>query len=175
MHIVSLFHDAAFKGIPDALAVFGMYHSLFPEVPVTMFGVPDRGQDIPNWIDYKQNPSQTELVRTIYNRATIYLGASLAEGWALPPAEAMACGCAFVGTDSGGVRDYAIDGETALLSPPGDRQQLLQNLVTLTKDTARRLRIQENGTKYISQFTWEKAGTALESYLLEVIGLKPTS
>jgi glycosyltransferase involved in cell wall biosynthesis len=46
----------------------------------------------------------------------------------------MACGCAFVGTDSGGVRDYATDGDTALLSAPGDRDGLLQNLIRITEN-----------------------------------------
>ena len=82
-------------------------------------------------------------------------------------AEAMACGCAFVGTDIGGFRDYATDGDTALLSPPGDRDGLLQNLIEITRDAALRGRIQRRGTEDIRRFTWQAAGDAMEAYFRE--------
>lgn len=167
MHIVTLNHHMAFKGVPDAVATLEMYHEKFPQVPVTMFGIPERGSEIPQWIRYVRDPDQASLVRDIYNRATVYLGASLSEGSALPPAEAMACGCAFVGTDIGGFREYAAHEETALLSPPGDRARLLENLVRITVDDVLRMRIQRQGTDHVRQFTWERAAAALEEYLLD--------
>jgi L-malate glycosyltransferase len=82
----------------------------------------------------------------------------------------MACGCVFVGTDSGGCRDYAINGETAILSPPRDREALYKNLCRVIEDSDLRQRLQRNGTAYIQQFTWEKSGSLLEQYLFDVIG-----
>ena len=166
-HILSIYHDAKFKGVSDALAVLKKYHEQFPEVPVSMFGVPHRVDEMPDWIAYCENPPQTELVNHFYNVGSIYLGASLAEGWALPPAEAMACGCVFVGTDIGGFREYAIHNDTALLCPAGDREGMLRNLVAVTEDGELRHRLQKRGTEYIRQFTWGRAGTALEQYLME--------
>src|SRR3546814_17749375 len=55
----------------------------------------------------------------------------LGEGWHLPPAEAMACGCAVVSTDIPGVFDYALEGTTALLAPPGDSATLADRLTEL--------------------------------------------
>jgi glycosyltransferase involved in cell wall biosynthesis len=167
LSILSLYHKYAFKGIPDALAVLHSYHQRFPDVPVSMFGVLPRGSDVPEWIQYFTNPNQDALVQDIYNQHAVYFGASLAEGWALPPAEAMACGCAFVGTDSGGIRDYATDGDTALLSAPGDRDGLLQNLIRITENAPLRRHIQSRGTENIHQFTWEVAGNAMETYFQE--------
>ena len=169
MHIISLFHDLPYKGVPEALAVLGRYHMLFPQVPVTMFGIPERTAEIPEWITYIQNPSQHVLVHDIYNRGTIYLSASRSEGWGLPPCEAMACGCAFVGTDIGGFRDFAKHGDTALLSAVGDTDGMLQNLISLTTDDARRNRIQQLGTQHIRQFTWDRAGLALEKFFVEKV------
>ncbi len=168
LSVLSLYHDQKSKGIPDALAVLQRYHQRFPYVPVSMFGARPRGPDIPDWIQYFTNPDQDTLVRDIYNRHAIYLGASIAEGWALPPAEGMACGCAFVGTDSGGCRDYALDADTALLSAPGDRDALFNNLVRITEDASLRNRIQRSGTENIQQFTWDAAGRAMERYFLEL-------
>jgi glycosyltransferase involved in cell wall biosynthesis len=165
--MLSLYHESPFKGVPDALAVLKMYHEQCPQVPISMFGVPPRGSDIPDWITYLRNPAQAVLANEFYNRGTIYFSASVTEGWALPPAEAMACGCVFVGTDSGGVRDYAIHNETALLSPPRDRAAMLGNLLAVSQDRAMLQRLQRQGTQSIQQFTWERAGAALEQYFLE--------
>lgn len=166
MSIVSMYHIQKMKGIPDALAVLTMFHQKYPDVPVTMFGAMARGAQVPDWITYYQNPDQDFLVREIYNKHAVYLGASREEGWALPPAEAMACGCVFVGTDIGGFRDYATDRDTALLSAPGDRAKMLANLIAVTDDVELRRAIQERGTNNIRQFTWERAGSSLEEYLL---------
>ena len=72
-----------------------------------------RPADLPAWIEYEQNPAQDKLVVEIYNGSSIYLCPSHAEGWHLPPAEAMASGCAVVSTDIDGVADYTLAGETA--------------------------------------------------------------
>ena len=172
LSILSLYHHERFKGIPDSIAVLTQFHKIYPDVPVVMFGTPARGNDIPDWITYYENPPQNILIGELYNRSAIYLGASLAEGWALPPAEAMACGCAFVGTDIGGFKDYASHGKTALLSPPGNREDLLHNLCTVAKDSKLLRRIQRAGTNNIQHFTWESSGAALEQYFLESCGMK---
>ncbi len=167
LSIVTLNHAHEIKGVPDALAALTRYHERCPAVPVSMFGAIPRGADIPGWITYVANPTQDDLVEQVYNTHAIYLGASLQEGWGLPPAEAMACGCAFVGTDIGGFREFATHGDTALLSPPGDRDALFQNLVRLTQDDRLRSRIQQRGTAHIRQFTWATAGMAMEAYFQE--------
>lgn len=167
MSVLSLYHHESFKGVPDALAALRGFHEQFPHVPVSMFGTSPRGEDVPDWISYFENPDQDVLVRDLYNGHAVYLGASLAEGWALPPAEAMACGCAFVGTDIGGFRDYATNGVTALLSPAGDREALLRNLCAVAQDPELLRSIQRRGTSNIQQFTWEKSGAALERYFRE--------
>jgi glycosyltransferase involved in cell wall biosynthesis len=168
-HVLSLYHRAEVKGIADALAVLQSYHARFPDIRVSMFGLPPRGDEIPDWITYLRNPPQEVLVKEFYNQGTIYLGASRNEGWGLPPAEAMACGCVFIGTDIGGFRDYATHGETALLSPVRDHAALLRNLIAVTEDRDLWRRLQKRGTEAIQQFTWERSGTALERYFLECL------
>jgi glycosyltransferase involved in cell wall biosynthesis len=171
LSILCLYHYANFKGISDLLAVLARFHLEFPEVPVVMFGTPARGKEIPDWVNYYKNPPQDVLVNELYNRSSVYLTASLSEGWALPPAEAMACGCAFVGTDIGGFKDYASHGETALLSPPGDREALLHNLCAIARDPHLLRCIQRRGTNNIQQFTWANSGAAMERYFIESCGI----
>ncbi|MCE5359405.1 MAG: glycosyltransferase family 4 protein [Acidithiobacillus sp.] len=87
----------------------------------------------------------------------------------MPLAEAMACGCAFVGTDIGGCRDYAIHQETALLSPPKDPAALYRNLVRVAEDDKLRHWLQIRRNARIQRFTWERSGRALLEWLGEHI------
>jgi len=61
-----------------------------------------------------------EAMASFYNRCDVFVFASRSEGFGLPPLEAMACGCAVVTTDCGGVHDYAQPGVNALLVPVAD-------------------------------------------------------
>lgn len=166
--IIGVYNLQPMKGSQDSISVFRRVHQRYPDVRISMFGTDRRGPEIPDWIEYFQDPSQ-DLIRDLYNQHTIYVSSSYSEGWALPSAEAMACGCAFVGTDSGGLRDYAIDGRTALLCAPGDRDAMFENLCRVIEDPELRSRLQKAGTEYIRQFTWEKSGALMEQYLQEVV------
>jgi glycosyltransferase involved in cell wall biosynthesis len=53
--------------------------------------------------------------------------------------EAGACGCALVGSDIGGVRDYAVHGETALLG-----EDYVGNVIRLVDDVGLRQRLSGN-------------------------------
>jgi glycosyltransferase involved in cell wall biosynthesis len=119
---------------------------------------------LPPWIEYYGGLTGPGLA-ALYNRYCIFTSASRSEGWALTPAEATACGCVFVGTNSGGVTDYATDGETALLSPPSDPPALLMNLVRVTEDETLRRRLQKAGYAGIQAFTLERSSAALEQAL----------
>jgi glycosyltransferase involved in cell wall biosynthesis len=167
LSILTIYHRSEVKGVTYAIKALEMVHQRHPEVAVTMFGTEPAGPEVPTWIRYVNSPSQEALVEELYNGHAIYLGASLLEGWALPPAEAMACGCAFVGTNIGGFRDYAIDGETALLAPAKDPQGLCDNLCKLIGDPDLLRRIQEAGMSHLKRFDWDRSVSEFEEYLLE--------
>lgn len=160
MTIVTMNHHEPFKGVPAAIEALRDYHKIHPEVPIKMFGTMPKGNEIPDWIEYYQNPEQKALVEDIYNGSSVYLGASREEGWGLPPAEAMACGCAFVGTDIGGFREYAIDGENALLSPVGNIAGMVSSLRALTQNDRLRCTLATAAERHIRNFTWDRAGSA---------------
>jgi glycosyltransferase involved in cell wall biosynthesis len=165
LSLLAAYHTAEAKGLPDALAALEAYHCRFPDVPIAMFGNPDRAEGLPSWITYHGGLGGPTLA-ALYNRHALFTSASRSEGWALTPAEAMACGCVFAGTDSGGVTDYAVHGQTALLSPPSDPQALLANLVRVTEDRELRERLRVAGHIAIQAFTLETSSTALERRLL---------
>jgi glycosyltransferase involved in cell wall biosynthesis len=81
----------------------------------------------------------------------------------MPPMEAMACGAALVTYDNGGCRDYARDGDTALVAPRRDVGALAAQLERLATDATLRARIAAAGTAYVTTaFDWDRAVARLE-------------
>ena len=76
-----------------------------------------------------------------YNRCDIFVFASRSEGFGLPPLEAMACGCAVVTTDCGGVRDYVEAERNARMVAPGEPRELAAAIADLISDCSQRERL----------------------------------
>jgi hypothetical protein len=149
------------KGIADGLAAFKIAKEKHPEANFSVYGYVRDG-DVPEWVSFYQTPSDDEL-RKIYNRSDIFVLPSWVEGCQLPPMEAMACGCAVVATDVGGIPDYAIDGETILTAPLKSPEALAGHIIRLIENPQERKRIARNGHDHIRQFTWENATNRMES------------
>ena len=80
-----------------------------------------------------------------YGRCDVFVFSSRGEGFGLPALEAMACGCALVTTDSGGVRQFARGSENCLMTPPNDPASLARAILALVTDPACRARLAEAG------------------------------
>ena len=133
-HIVAmLYHTSKWKGSADGIHALCQAKTRVPALQALVFGVYPRPSELPDWIEYYQNPPQHKL-REIYNRAAVFMSPSWSEGWPLPPAEALQCGAALAATDIGGHREYARHGETALLSPAKNPEALTANLLRLLED-----------------------------------------
>lgn len=157
-----LYHDLDWKGIPDGIQAFEIARETFPSIQLVMFGL-KRGHNVPEYVEFHENPLREEL-RQIYCSCDIFVSPSWTEGCQLPPMEAMACQCAVVATNVGGIPDYTIPGETALVSPPRKPHALAQNLIRLLEDEEGLRRISLAGYQKIREFTWEKAAKQLEFF-----------
>jgi glycosyltransferase involved in cell wall biosynthesis len=158
--IAMMYHKAESKGWVDGLAAFSRIHAQMPNLRVMIFGL-ESPEIFPDYISYYKNPAQDRL-RRLYNEAAIFVAPSWIEGWGLPPAEAMACGCAVAAADNGGHREFAQHETTALLSPPKDPSALAQNILRLIQNDELRLRIARAGNAHIQNFTWDKSVAAFE-------------
>lgn len=166
LSIAMMYHEADWKGSRDGIKAIEIVKDQFPDLTVTVFSVYPKPSWLPGWIHFVQNPAQSALV-DLYNSHAIFISPSWTEGWPLPPAEALACGCALVSTDIGGVHDYAVNEKTALLSPPKDPEAMAKNLVRLLNDKDLRIRLAKDGHELVQNFTWENAVTRLEKVLFE--------
>lgn len=143
--VAVLYHPGEHKGFSDALAALKLARERVPDLEVNIFGGPMRPDWLPEWCHYTCNASQDQL-RSIYSRSSVFLCATINEGFALTCPEAMFCGCALVSTDFQGVHEYA-DAECALLSPVHDPESLSINLVRLLLDPSEARRIATLGNK----------------------------
>lgn len=85
--------------------------------------------------------SSDESMAGFYRRCDIFVFPSLAEGFGLPALEAMACGCAVVTTDCGGVWTFTRPDENCLMVPPGRPDLLADAIDRLVHDPGLRARL----------------------------------
>ena len=152
------------KGVEDLAAALALARAEVPHIGAVVFGTSVRPTGLPGWVEYVQQPSQREL-RRLYNSCAIFVQASRSEGWGLPATEAMACGCALVTYENGGSREYAIDGETALVTARHDPRELGAGIVKLACDPDLRLSLAERGREYVGAFTWNRSIDEMERVL----------
>jgi glycosyltransferase involved in cell wall biosynthesis len=162
--VIMLHHTYDWKGTTDGLAALRLAKQRVPNLRVQFFGVAPRPPDLEPWINFEQQPGQAHL-RQLYNNAAIFISPSWAEGWPLPPAEAMACGVACILTDIGGHREYTEDAITAILVPAKDPAAMADALVPLCRDRDSRIRIAHAGHENILNYTWDRAGKRLANII----------
>lgn len=163
--IIMLYTSQTYKRSQLGLSVLLRCKETVPDLEVSLFGpIQRRPKELPAWVEYHGAVSESQLIR-LYNAAAIYLCSSAAEGFALPPAEAMACGCAVATTDCGGNRDYARNEETALVSDPDDFASLVSNTLRLLSDEELRVKIALAGRERMMDFTWEKSLQQLTEFI----------
>ncbi|MHB1884425.1 MAG: glycosyltransferase family 4 protein [Acidimicrobiales bacterium] len=160
-----LAHRDEGKGTADGVAAITLARQRYPTTSLTLFGVDPRPKWLPTWANYVENPSHSRLVE-LYNSWAIFLHASWAEGFALPPAEAMLSGCALVASANKGVQEYAVEGQTALLAPVRDPEALSERICLLLSNQALRCRLARNGHDAITRFSWQAAADAMEQMLI---------
>jgi glycosyltransferase involved in cell wall biosynthesis len=162
-----MFSEDIHKGSSFGLEAFGIVKRKYKDLKIILFGVFPAPSKLPEWISYYQNPKN--LVE-LYNRASIFCSPSLTEGWALPPAEAMACGCAVVCTEIGGHLDYAFDGKTALLVEPKNVEDMVRKIEMLLENKAMCNQLANEGHQLITNnFSWEKSTATLQTFFYNVL------
>jgi glycosyltransferase involved in cell wall biosynthesis len=109
--------------------------------------------------------SQAEIA-DYFRSADIFLAIGYPEGFALPPLEAMASGCAVVGFTGGGGREHMLDGQTALVAADGNVAELADCLERVLSNPALKEQIRAGGMKKAQEFSLQN----MERQLLEFAG-----
>lgn len=169
LRVAMAYIDKPIKDVGTGLSALSMVKTQFPQLEISLFGVGSKPDNLPSGIQYYRNKSHQFLVDEIYNKSSIFLCSSRVEGFCFTLAEAMACGCAAVSTDCGGIRDFAEHNVTALLSQPGDPNQLAKHLQFLLQKQDERIKFAKAGSQRIAEFSWSKSADKLEKFIAHAV------
>lgn len=158
-----LYSDSKQKGCKIGIDAFEKLREDFPDVHLIMFGIPEKPH-LNFEFEYHQNAAQQEVVE-IYQVTDIFIWPTLWEGWGLTPVEAMACGCAVAGSNVASMNEVGKNEINALLSSPGDADELYQNLKRLVIDSDLRNRVSGMARSSIQQLSWDVSVKKIESLL----------
>ena len=90
----------------------------------------------------------------LYGLARLTAYPSLYEGFGLPVAEAMACGCPVVTSNVSSLPEVA--GDAGLLVDPGSVEEIAAGIAALWTDAARRRELAARGRAQARRFTWDR-------------------
>lgn len=163
--ILMVYSPFKLKNCLDGLLSFKLAREELAGIELIMFGTsPSPAVDFP--YTYFYNPAQGNIPK-IYSSSDCLIFPSLAEGFGLPPLEAMACGCPVVTTDCGGIRDFAVDSQSALLVSPQKIEEMARTIIRLLTDESLRKELIKNGLLTAKKFSWDKVVTRLEKIFKE--------
>ncbi len=110
-----------------------------------------------------------EEKRRLFRQAWVHVLTSPREGWGITNLEAAACGTPTVASDSPGLRDSVVDGETGFLVPHGDVGALADRLGRLLTDADLRRRLGMQARAFAERFSWGRAAVDTEVHLRRVV------
>jgi glycosyltransferase involved in cell wall biosynthesis len=169
--IMAIIRRARFKGSDIALKTL---NTINKEIPIHAILVSE-GNAVEQFLE-KVKPEFTytvfkdvndEMIAKLYSSADVFIFTSYKESFGLPPLEAMACGVPVVTTDCGGIRDYAVDGYSALIVPPGDPKAVADAVLKILKNDKLREKLIEHGIETAKQWTWDKVVDKFEQAIRE--------
>jgi glycosyltransferase involved in cell wall biosynthesis len=161
-----LYSSVNWKGCDVSLKAFALAKKRLPNLQLIVFG--DDISDVlplPEGAKHFKQPEQKSL-SGIYKLCDVWLCGSRAEGFHLPPLEAMACRCPVVSTLVGGPADIIKDGVNGYLVPQEDVGSLSSKLLhVLTLSDEDWLEMSDQAYKTATQYTWDDAASLFENAL----------
>ncbi|MBS1552406.1 MAG: glycosyltransferase family 4 protein [Bacteroidetes bacterium] len=153
------------KNVETCLEAVKAIKDKYDNLKFISFGL-EKYHNLPGYIKFYKCPSE-EKISEIYRETDIFLFLSRNEGFALPPAEAMACKCAVVTTKVGAVPEYSTDNESAIFVSPADIKDITDAVKSLINDNNKLKQISEKGyTTVRSKLDWNNSIDKFEKTFL---------
>ena len=84
----------------------------------------------------------------------------------------MTCGATVITTDTGGMRDFVIDGENALVIKHHNKEDMKEKIVMLINDKNLMHNMAQKGIITASKFNWDNTILSMEKYFREIAKYK---
>ena len=117
------------------------------------------------------NPEQ-KIIGDVLRNTDIYICNSEYESFGLPTLEAMTCGATVITTDTGGMRDFVIDKENALVIKHHNKEDMKEKIEMLINDKNLMHKMSQNGIATASKFNWDNTILSMEKYFREIAKYK---
>jgi glycosyltransferase involved in cell wall biosynthesis len=95
-----------------------------------------------------------EKLAALYSGATAFLFPSLAEGFGLPPLEAMQCGVPVISSNTTSMPE--VMGDAGILLPPTDVAAWCQAMLRVARDETLRAELSGKSRQRATHFSWER-------------------
>jgi glycosyltransferase involved in cell wall biosynthesis len=167
-----LYSPAPKKGVADCLGA--IRKAAIPGARLVSFGAapPTADLPLPDGASFTLAPEQS-MIKSIYGQCDVWLCASHAEGFHLPPLEAMACRCPVVSTKVGGPLDIIRDGENGFLADVGDTETLAGHLTEVAALSADRWQAMSDAAyETAHSYSWDDAAARFERELQRIVDAK---
>jgi glycosyltransferase involved in cell wall biosynthesis len=105
----------------------------------------------------------------LFRRTWVHTITSSKEGWGIANMEAAASATPTVASDSPGLRESVIHGETGFLVPHGDVEALAREIQRLLTDDGLRLSMGLSARTFAERFSWDESASAIEAFLGRVV------
>lgn len=110
--------------------------------------------------------SDEKLVE-LYNKAEIFIYASLFEGFGMPPLEAQACGCSCIVSNVTSLPEVYKD--SVEYCTPTNELSISSSMDKLIKNESKRKMLREKGFKNVSRFSWARSAEQLNQIIEDTI------
>jgi len=153
----------ALKDLPVGLLVAGQDDPSPYRETIRESGVEDRVRFL---------PPRGDIIR-YYAAADAYVGPSLEDTFAQPPAEAMACGLPVITSATNGTAEIISDGVNGLIvRNPADAGELAERIRLLVQDAELCRRLGEQAARSAREYTWERNGAQIRAIFEEALQRK---
>jgi N-acetyl-alpha-D-glucosaminyl L-malate synthase BshA len=161
------------KRIDDVIQIFANIHQVIPSKLLLIGDGPERNKaetlcrDL-NIVHDTRFLGKLEAVEEVLSVADLFLMPSEKESFGLAALEAMACEVPVISSNSGGIPELNIQGETGFLSDIGDVEEMTRNaLFILDKDNLPRFKA--NALKRAQQFDISRILPLYEDYYNRIL------
>jgi len=159
-HVIAAFAELGHPTARLEIAGAGDYQPSLERLAATL--------DLGERVRFLGRVSEEEKL-ALLRRAWALLFASPKEGWGITNLEAASCGTPVVASNSPGIRESVIDGETGYLVPHGDTQAMAAAMRRLTDDIELVGRLGVRARQFAETFTWERAANETAAHLYRVL------
>lgn len=164
LQVALLNHVSPKKNTRFGIEVLSMVKEKIPDLHVLMFGATPVPSSLPKYYDYTENATP-EQVNQIFSQSRVYILPSLSEGWGLTGLEAMSSGSLLIASDINGIREYANEDNSILISP-NNKTKFVDKIVYYLLHPHEAETISQYGVHTAEEYTLQKSIRLWEDFIL---------